>query len=160
LGQHLFRSVRSVQIHLFHSFFPDHHNVCKPLQVSYFSDECNVKYSLDLSLRSFYLFFRHLMKSVFSGLTCSLCLMISLLTPIRSEVDHANASLFLSRNANSSDCSSRLISMPRQTSLSHTLRSGATFLKSPSALMDFLKSLRAFVLLGQAGTDFSRILLL
>jgi hypothetical protein len=40
------------------------------------------------------------------------------------------------------------------------LRSGATFLKSPSALMDFLKSLRAFVLLGQAGTDFARILLL
>jgi hypothetical protein len=72
--------------------------------------------------------------------TCSLCSVMSLLTPIRSEVDHAKASLFLSRKANNSAYSLRVILVSRQTALSGTLGSNATFLMSPSALMAFLNS--------------------
>jgi hypothetical protein len=40
--------------------------------------------------------------------------MMSLLTPMRSEVDHVKLSLFLLRNTNSSSCSSRVILVPWQ----------------------------------------------
>jgi hypothetical protein len=52
------------------------------------------------------------------GLTCSLCLITSLLTPIKSEVDQAKTSLFLSRNCRGSASSSGLISAPIHTILS------------------------------------------
>jgi hypothetical protein len=77
--------------------------------------------------------------------------MMSLLTPIRSEVHHAKTSLFLSRKANNYACSSSLISVPRQTAMSGTLGSMTTFLKSPSALMAFLNSARASVLMEHVG---------
>jgi hypothetical protein len=76
--------------------------------------------------------------------------MMSLLTPIRLEVDRAKTSMFLSRKANSSAYSFGLISVPRQTTLSSTLGSNATFLKLLSALMTFLNSIRASALMGHA----------
>jgi hypothetical protein len=76
--------------------------------------------------------------------------MISLLTPTWSEVDHAKMSLFLSRKANKYACSSGLVSVPRQTTLSGTLGSKATFLNSPSASMDFLNYVGAFASKGHA----------
>jgi hypothetical protein len=76
--------------------------------------------------------------------------MMSLLTLIRSEVDHAKESLFLSGKANNFACSSKLVSMPRQAVLLGTLGSNATFLKSPSASMAFLNSVGASVLMGYA----------
>jgi hypothetical protein len=82
------------------------------------------------------------------GFTCSVCSIISLLTPMRSEVDHTMMPLFLSRKANSSACSSALVSVLRQTTLSGTLRSNATFLKSSSALMTFLNYVVASALMG------------
>jgi hypothetical protein len=74
------------------------------------------------------------------GLTCTLCSIMSLLTPIRSEVAHAKASLFLSRKANNSTFSSAAISVPRQIVLSGTLGSRGIFLVSPSASMACLDS--------------------
>jgi hypothetical protein len=74
---------------------------------------------------------------------------MSLLTPIRSEVDHVKTLMFSSRKANNSTCSPRTISVPRQTTLSSTLGSRAIFLMALSALMAFLDSFRAFVSLGQ-----------
>jgi hypothetical protein len=74
--------------------------------------------------------------------------MISLLTPTRSEVDHAETSLFLSRKANSSTCSSRLVSVLRQTALSITLGSNTTFLKSSSTSIAFLNYAGASALMG------------
>jgi hypothetical protein len=47
------------------------------------------------------------------GLTCSLCSITCLLTPIKLEVDQAKTSLFLFRNCRSFTCSSRLIVTPR-----------------------------------------------
>jgi hypothetical protein len=76
--------------------------------------------------------------------------MISLLTPTRLEVDHVKKLVFLSRKANSTACSSGLVKMPRQTSLSDTLGSKIIFLKSPSALMAFLNYVRASTLRGHA----------
>jgi hypothetical protein len=78
-----------------------------------------------------------------TGFTCNLCLIISLLTPIRSEADHAETSLFLSRKANNSSSSSRAISVPRQTSLSGTLGSRGIFFVSSSASMACLDSVGA-----------------
>jgi hypothetical protein len=74
------------------------------------------------------------------GFTCSLCSITCLLTPIKSEVDEAKTSLFLSRNCRSFTCSSGLISAPMHTVMSGTLGSSATLVKSPSASIDFLNS--------------------
>jgi hypothetical protein len=73
-------------------------------------------------------------------LTCSLCLITSLPTPIKLEVDQPKTSIFLSRNCRSSACSSELISAPIHTVLSGTLGSSATLVKSPSASIAFLNS--------------------
>jgi hypothetical protein len=54
-----------------------------------------------------------------------------------SEVDHGKVSLFLSRKASSSSCSSGLVSVSRQIALSGTLGSSLTFLKSSLASMAF-----------------------
>jgi hypothetical protein len=76
--------------------------------------------------------------------------MLSLLTPTRSEVDHAKMSLSLSRNASNSTCSSGPVSVPRQIALLGTLGSKRTFLNSPSASMAFLYFTEASVLRGHA----------
>jgi hypothetical protein len=57
-------------------------------------------------------------------------------------------SLFLSRNANNSACSSGSVSVLRQTTLSGTLGYKGTFLKLPSASMTFLYSAEAYALRG------------
>jgi hypothetical protein len=144
LEQHLFRSVKSVHIHHF-SFFlwtittfashcgyltslinPVSNNLCtSALIASIFSSDI---------LWSFYFL------GFASGLTYNLCLITSLLTPTKSEMDHVTMSLFLSRNCRSSACSCGLISVPMQTALSGTLGSSATLLKSPAALIAFLNS--------------------
>jgi hypothetical protein len=79
-----------------------------------------------------------------------MCSMMSLLTPMRSEVEHVKTSLFLSRNASSSACSSGGVSVSRQTALSGPLGSRGTILKSPSASMAFLYSTGASALRGHA----------
>jgi hypothetical protein len=68
-------------------------------------------------------------------LTCNLYSMMCLLTPIRSEVDHAKISLILLRKGNSSASSFRGISVPWKTALSNTLGSSTIFLVSPLASM-------------------------
>jgi hypothetical protein len=95
-------------------------------------------------LRSFYFL------GFMSRLTCSLCSITSLLTPMRSEVDHVKTSLFLSRKARSSTCSSGLASVLKQTAMSGTLGSSTTFLRSPSASMPFLNFVEASCLLGHS----------
>jgi hypothetical protein len=72
------------------------------------------------------------------GLTCSLCSITYLLTPIKSKVDQAKTSLFMSMNRRSSACSSGLILAPMHTVLSGTLGSSATLVKSPLTLIAFL----------------------
>jgi hypothetical protein len=74
------------------------------------------------------------------GLTCSLCSITSLLTPIKLEVDQAKISLFFSRNYRSFACSSGLISALMHTVLFGTLGLCATLVKSPSASIAFLNS--------------------
>jgi hypothetical protein len=69
--------------------------------------------------------------------------MISLLTPIRSDADHAKTSKFLSRKTNSSASSSGAISVPRQTTLSSTMGPRGIFLVSPSASLACLDPTRA-----------------
>jgi hypothetical protein len=76
---------------------------------------------------------------------------MSLLTLIRSKVDHAKILRFLSRKANKSTCSSGFVSVRRQTALLDTLGSNATFLKSSLASMAFLNSTGTSVLMGHAG---------
>jgi hypothetical protein len=75
------------------------------------------------------------------GLIFSLCSITSLLTPTKLEVDQTTTSLFLSWNCTSFACSSGLISTPMEMILSSILRSSATLLKSPSALIAFLNYL-------------------
>jgi hypothetical protein len=75
--------------------------------------------------------------------------MISLLTPMRSMVHHVKTSLFLSRNANNTACSSWLVSVLMHTALSGTHGSKGTFLILPSALMASLYSPRASALWGR-----------
>jgi hypothetical protein len=69
-------------------------------------------------------------------LTCSLCSITFLLSPIKSEVDQAKTSLFLSMNCRSFTYSSVLISALMQMVLSGTLGSRTTLVKSPSAFLN------------------------
>jgi hypothetical protein len=66
--------------------------------------------------------------------------MMSLLTPTKSKVYHANTSLFLSRTLSSFIYSSWLASAPMHTVFYGTHGSNDTFLNSPSASMMFLYS--------------------
>jgi hypothetical protein len=72
--------------------------------------------------------------------------MTSLLTPIRSEVDHAKTSLFLFRKLIISACSCMLASVPMRIVLSGTLGSSSIFWNFPSASMAFLHSNGGWVL--------------
>jgi hypothetical protein len=74
------------------------------------------------------------------GLTYNLFSITSLLTPIKSEVDQAKTSLFLSKNYSSPACSCGLISALMHTVMSGTLGSSASLVKSPSASIAFLNS--------------------
>jgi hypothetical protein len=71
--------------------------------------------------------------------------MTSLLTPTRSEVDHVNTSLFLSRKLRISACSCLLGSVLMHTILSRTLGSSGTFWNLPPGSMAFLHSDRGWV---------------
>jgi hypothetical protein len=71
--------------------------------------------------------------------------MTSLLTPIKSKVDHPNTSLFLLRKFGSFACSCWLASVPMHTILSRTIGSNDTFWNSPSTAMTFLHSTGGWV---------------
>jgi hypothetical protein len=144
LGQQLLRSVKSMHIHHFLFFLwtittlANHCGYCTSLINLASNNHCTLAFTASIFssdiLRSFcFLGFAF-------GLTCSLCSITSLLTPIRSEVDQAKTSLFLSRNCRSSAYSSRLISAPMHTVLSGILGLIATLLKSSSASIGFLNS--------------------
>jgi hypothetical protein len=77
------------------------------------------------------------------GLTLSLCSMMLLLTPIRSEVVQAKTSLFLSRNDSSSISSFGERSCATSTVLSGTHRSSVTHFVSHSTSIVVLPLLRA-----------------
>jgi hypothetical protein len=154
MGQHLFRSVKSVHIRHFPFFFQT---------ITTFANHWGYATSLMKPTSSSHrtlaiatsIFSSDILKSFcFLGfalrLTCNLCSIISLLTPMRLEVDHTKISLFLLRNAKSSAYFSRLVLLPRQTALSGTLGSIPTFLKSPSASMAFLNSAIASLLTGHS----------
>jgi hypothetical protein len=144
LGQHLLRSVKSMHIRHFSFFLRT---------IIMLANHCRYVTSLrnPASNRRFTSAFA---SSIFSsdifrsfcflgfafGLTCSLCSINCLLTPIKSEVDQAKTSLFLSRNYRSFACSSGLISAPMHTVLLGTLGLSATLVKSPPALIAFLNS--------------------
>jgi hypothetical protein len=136
-GQHLLRSVKSIYIHHFLLFLQtitmlvNHCGYVTSLINPASNRRCTSAlatsiFSSDILRRFYFLGFAF-------GLTCNLCSITSLLTPIKSEVDQAKTSLFLSRNCNSSACSSRLISALMHTVLSGTLGSSANLVKSPSA---------------------------
>jgi hypothetical protein len=143
-GQHLLMSVKSVHIHQF-SFFlrtittlANHCGYATSLTNPASNRHCTSAFiasifSSDI-LRSFcFLGFTF-------GLTYNLCSITSLLTPIKSEVDQAKTSLFLSSNCSSSACSCGLISALMHTVMSGTLGSSANLVKSPLALIAFLNS--------------------
>jgi hypothetical protein len=141
-GQYLLRSVKSVHIHHFLFFLrtittlTNHYGYITSL-INPVSNRCCTSafatsiFSSDI-LRSFcFLGFEF-------GLTCNLCSITSLLTPIKSEVDQAKTSLFLSRNCSNFACSCGLISPLMHTVMSGTLGSRASLVKSPSASIAFL----------------------
>jgi hypothetical protein len=78
------------------------------------------------------------------GLTCSLCSIMSLLTPIRSEVLHTNTSLFLSKNDNNSVSLFGVRSWEIIAVLSSTLGSNGTLLVSHYGSIDLLADLSPF----------------
>jgi hypothetical protein len=78
------------------------------------------------------------------GLTCNRCSIMSLVTPTRSEVDHAKTSLFLLMNASSSACSCWLASAPMHTVLSGTLGVQRYFLELAFEFYGFLAFYRSF----------------
>jgi hypothetical protein len=143
-GQHLLRSVKSVHIHHFPFFLrtittlANHCGYVTSLINPASNRHCTSAFTTSIFssdiLRSFcFLGFAF-------GLTCSLCSIIYLLAPIKSEVDQVKISLFLSRNYRSFACSSELILALMHTVLSGTLGSSATLVKSPSASITFLNS--------------------
>jgi hypothetical protein len=81
------------------------------------------------------------------GFTYSLCLIISLLTPIISEVYHVKTSLFLSRNESNSAFLLADKSWEIITALSNTLGSKGTLLVSHSGSIGLLMRLPSFLLL-------------
>jgi hypothetical protein len=75
------------------------------------------------------------------GLTCSLCSIISLLTPVRSEGFHASTSLFLSRKESNLVSSLDVKSWEIITVLSGTIMSNGTLLVSHSDSIGLLAEL-------------------
>jgi hypothetical protein len=141
-GQHLLRSVKSMHIRHFPFFLwtvttlANHCGYVTSLINHASNRRCTLVFATSIFssdiLRSFcFLGFTFV-------LTCNLCSITSLLTPIKLKVDEAKISLFLSRNCNSSTCSCGLISALMHTVLSGTLGSSASMVKSPSALIAFL----------------------
>jgi hypothetical protein len=144
LGQHLLRSVKSMHIRHFLLFMwaittlANHYEYVTSL-INPASNRCYT------SAFTASIFFTYILRSFcflgFTfGLTCSLCSITYLLTPIKSEVDQAKTTLFLSRNYRSFACSSGLISAPMHMVMSGTLGSSATLVKSPSHSITFLNS--------------------
>jgi hypothetical protein len=142
LGQHLFISVKSMHIRHFPFFLltitmlANHFGYVTSLMNHVSNSHCTSAFaastlSSDI-LRSFYFL------CFAFGWIFNMCSINSLLTPIKSEVDQVNTSLFLSRSCRSSACSSRLILAPMQTILSSTLGSSATLVKLPLASIAFL----------------------
>jgi hypothetical protein len=80
------------------------------------------------------------------GLTSSLCSIICLLTPVCSEVLHANTSLFLPKNESNSSSSLDVKSWDIVTVLSGTLGSSKTILMSHSSSIGLLPKLSSFLL--------------
>jgi hypothetical protein len=80
------------------------------------------------------------------GLTWSLCSIILLLTPVRSEVFHAKTSLFLSKNESNSVSSSTVRSWEIITILPGTLGSRGTFPVSYSGSMAIFLVMLASIL--------------
>jgi hypothetical protein len=78
------------------------------------------------------------------GLTYNLCSIMSLLTPIRSEVLHVNTSLFLYKNESNSVSSSAVQSWEIVTTLSGTLGSSGILLVSHSSSIGLLAEMPSF----------------
>jgi hypothetical protein len=144
LGQHLLRSEKSMHIHHFLFFLctittlANHCGYRTSLMKPASNSHCTLAFTTST-------FFSDILQSFcflgFTfGLTYSLCSITSRLAPIRSEVDQAKTSLFLSRNCRSYVCSFGLISAPKHMVLSGTLGLIVTLLKSPSASIGFLNS--------------------
>jgi hypothetical protein len=138
LGQHLFKSVKSVHIHHF-SFFlwtittlANHCGYFTSLMNPASNSRCTSAFAT--STFSSDILWGFCFLGFTCGITYSLCSITSLLTPTKSEVDQAKTSLFLSRNCRSSTCSSGLISAPMQAVLFGTL--GSEY-HSPEITIDF-----------------------
>jgi hypothetical protein len=144
LGQHLLRSIKSMHIHHFLFFLrtittlANHCGYVTSL-INPASNRCCTSafatsiFSSDILQNFFFM-------GLAFGLTCGLCSITSLLTPIKLEVDQTKTSLFLSRNYRSFACSSGLILALMHTVLSGTLGSSVTLMKSPLTLITFLNS--------------------
>jgi hypothetical protein len=81
------------------------------------------------------------------GLTCSLCSIMSLFTPIKSEIHHAKTSLFLSRNESNSISLFDVKSWEIIIVLSSTIGSNGTLLVSHSGSIGLLAGLPSLSLL-------------
>jgi hypothetical protein len=144
LGQHLLRSVKSMHIRYF-SFFlrtitmlANHYGYVTSMIHPASNRCCTSAFTASI-------FSSHILRSFcflgFAfGLTCSLCSITCLLTPIKSEVDQAKTLMFLFGNCQSFACSFGFISAPMHTVLSGTLELSATLVKSPSTSIAFLNS--------------------
>jgi hypothetical protein len=140
--QHLFRSVKSMHIHQFPFFLQtittlaNHCRYVTSLIIPASNKRCTSAFvasifSSDILQSSYFLGFAFV-------LTCNLCMITSLQTPIKSKVDQAKTSLFLSKNCTSFACSCGLILALMHIVLSGTLGSSANLVKSPSASIAFL----------------------
>jgi hypothetical protein len=134
LGQHLSRSVKFVPILHFPIFlwtittFASHYEYLTSLINPASNNLCTLAFAASI-------FSSHILWSFYflgfaCRLTCNLCLITSVLTPTRSEVDHMKTSMFLSRNCRRSACFYELISMQMHNTLSGALVLSATLLKS------------------------------
>jgi hypothetical protein len=140
--QHLLRSVKSIHIHHFLFFLrtittlANHCGYVTSLMNPASNRSCTSTFAASIFssdiLRSFCFL------GFMLGLTSNLCSITSLLTPIKSEVNQAKISLFLSRNCNNSTCSCGLISTLMHTVMSGTVGSSASLGKSPLASIAFL----------------------
>jgi hypothetical protein len=130
LGQHLLRSVKFVHICHFLFFLrtiimlANHCEYVTSL-INLASDRCCTS-AFTASVFSSDILWSFCFLGFAFGLTCSLCSITFLHTPIKSEVDQAKTSLFLSWNCRSFACSFGLISASMHTVLSGTLGSSVT----------------------------------
>jgi hypothetical protein len=150
LGQNLLRSVKSIHTHhipfVFRTMmmFASHSGYFISLMKPTSNNLCTSTFAASTFSSTILQSFCFLCFAL--GLTCSRCSMTSLLTPTKSEVDHANTSFFLSSKLNSFYLLFLACLQAYTYSFLQNSRVKGTFLNSPSASIVFLCSVRGLAL--------------